>query len=140
MAKILDMLYLIDQLLDYVVNELNQWVSSGSTRLKEFLYVALIAFVSLLLAGAPYILVYRPPLVFPASNAMGLTFIDPDSYGEGVLECFIVAALYFSGLYGMKFLYDRLDKITPSNKSEVALVFISVILVVGLLYLISTWK
>ncbi|MEM0259710.1 MAG: hypothetical protein QW314_07655, partial [Thermoproteota archaeon] len=63
MAKILDMLYLIDQLLDYVVNELNQWVSSGSTRLKEFLYVALIAFVSLLLAGAPYILVYRPPLV-----------------------------------------------------------------------------
>ena len=140
MSKILDAVYFIDHLLDYVVDKFSQWVSSESLRLKELLYIILIAFISLLLAGVPYVLVYRPPLVFPASNAMGLTFIDPDRYGEGVFECFIVAALYFSGLYGMKLLYERLDKITPSNKSEIALVLVAVILVIGMLYLVGTWK
>lgn len=140
MSKILDAVYFIDHLLDYVVDKFTQWVSSESLKLKELLCVVLTVFISLLLAGAPYILVYHPPLVFPASNAMGLTFIDPDRYGEGVLEFFIVAALYFSGLYGIKFLYERLDKMTPSNKSEIALVLVAVILVVGMLYLVGTWK
>jgi len=140
MSKILDALYSIDRLLDYVVDKFNQLLSSEPLRLKEFLHVVLIAFISLLLAGVPYVLVYRPPIVFPASNAMGLTFIDPDRYGEGVLECFIVAALYFSGLYGLKLLYERLDKITYSNKLEVALILVVVILVIGMLYLVGTWK
>jgi hypothetical protein len=140
MSKVLDALYFIDRLLDYITDKFNQWTSAESTRLKELLSVLLIAFVSLLLAGFPYILVYRPPLVFSASNAMGLTFIDPDRYGEGVLECFIVAALYFSSLYGLKFLYDRFGKVTSANKSEVALVFAVVILVIVMLYLVGTWK
>lgn len=140
MSKILDAIYFIDHLLDYVIDKFTQWISSESFRLKELFYILLIAFVSLLLAGLPYVLVYRPPLIFPAYNAMRLTFIDPDRYGEGVFECFIIAALYFFGLYGMKLLYERFGKITTSNKSEIAFILVAVILVISMLYLISTWK
>jgi len=136
---LVDVIYFIDEVIDKIVDSLEK-LKLDPERIRRLFSIVLILFVSSLLAGLPYVLVYRPPLVFPANNPLGLSFIDPDRYGEGVYECFIVLVLYSFGLYGLKLLCEKLSRASLMSNVELILILAVIFISIGLLFLIGLWK
>jgi len=137
-----DLLLIVDRLSSRVFDSL----AEGGERIRRaegstgsLLLLGLIFFMCFLLAGGPFVLVYRPALLYRAENTFGATFVSSDALTQGAIEGFIVGVLYLLGMGGLYWLYSSSRGGRPS--SIVAILAISCIAIATiLLFLVSSWK
>ncbi len=137
-----DLFYVIDDLLNRVFDSLSE--EGGRIGRMErssglLILFGLVFFMSFLLAGGPFVLVYRPSMLFQASNSFSATFVKQDPLDEGTLEGFIVGVMYLLGIGGIYWLYTASRGGRPSTiTSMIAITIVAV--ATFLLYLIGSWK
>jgi len=137
-----DLFYVIDDLVNRVFDSLSE--EGGRIGRMErssglLILFGLVFFMSFLLAGGPFVLVYRPSMLFRASNSFSATFVAQDPLDEGTLEGFIVGVMYLLGIGGIYWLYTASRGGRPSTiTSMIAIAIVAV--ATFLLYLMGSWK
>ncbi len=137
-----DLFYVIDNLLNRVFESLGE--EGGKIGRMErssglLILFGLVFFMSFLLAGGPFILVYKPSMLFRASNSFSATFVAQDALEEGTIEGFIVGVMYLLGVGGIYWLYTASRGGRPSTITSMIAIAIVAIATL-LLYLIASWK
>jgi len=136
-----DLLFILDDLMNRLYESLSEGGKirrmEGSTEILLLFGAAF--FLCFLLAGGPYILVYRPSLLYGAGNTFQATFVNSSVLEEGGIEGLIVGIMYLMGIGGVYLLYTSSRGGRPSSIVSVAAISLVVIAVV-FLYLISSWK
>lgn len=136
-----DLLYVVDDLVNRLFESLGEGgrirrVESSTGTLVLF---GLAFFICFLLAGGPFVIVYRPPLLFRSANTFEATFVQSDPLEQGAIEGFIVGIMYLFGMGGIYWLYTSSRGGRPSSIiSIVAIGFVALATI--FLYLIGSWK
>jgi|GEM_PF-1655894 len=137
-----DLLFVLDDLVDSLLKSLGE--ESGRLRRAEgsaglLLVFGLTFFMCFLLAGGPYVLVYRPGLLSRADNAFGATFVSSDQLGQNATEGLIIGVMYLLGIVGIYWLYSSSRGGRPSSIVSILAVGLITAAIV-MLYLIGSWK
>jgi hypothetical protein len=137
-----DLFYVVDDLVNRVFGSLSE-EGGRIGRMKKssdlLILFGLVFFMSFLLAGGPFILVYKPSMLFQSSNSFSATFVARDPLDEGTIEGFIVGIMYLLGVGGIYWLYTASRGGRPSTiTSMIAIAIVAV--ATFLLYLIGSWK
>ena len=137
-----DLFYVVDDLVNRVFDSLSE-EGGRIGRMKKssdlLILFGLVFFMSFLLAGGPFILVYKPSMLFQSSNSFSATFVARDPLDEGTIEGFIVGIMYLLGVGGIYWLYTASRGGRPSTiTSMIAIAIVAV--ATFLLYLIGSWK
>jgi hypothetical protein len=136
-----DLFFILDNLMNRLYESLGE---GGRIRRAErttelLLLFGLAFFLCFLLAGGPYVVVYRPSLLFRSSNTFQATFVNSNVLEEGGIEGLIVGIMYLVGIGGIYWLYTSSRGGTPSSIVAIAAIIFVVIATV-MLYLIGSWK
>jgi len=111
----------------------------GEERVRRALVIGLLFVMAVLLSGWPYVLVYKPSMLYSSSSSLGATFISPDQLGEGPIEAVVVGLLYVLGLVGLYWSYSLWNR-GRSSSPETIVALILVLISVISLYWIGTSK
>jgi len=140
--RLKDLFYVIDDLVNRVFESLDEEggrIGRAERSSGLLILFGLVFFMSFLLAGGPFILVYRPSLLLKSGNTFAATYVAQDPLDETGIEGLIVGIMYLFGIGGIYWLYTASRGGRPSSIASIVAIAI-VASATFLLYLIGSWK